>query len=79
VRSKDDSGPAFPRPKFWPTDGEPDLEGHPQGGMSLRDYFAGQALAGNCGYSTSGESVNSRTLAVEAYTIADLMLAERKK
>ncbi len=43
--------------------------------MTLRDYFAGQALAG---LSTSTE-YSCKVTAKLAYTIADEMLAERSK
>lgn len=46
--------------------------------MSLRDWFAGQALAGMCANSAwDGVSWASTTLA--AYDAADAMLAERAK
>lgn len=66
---------AFPLP-------ETDVS-HGQYGMSLRDWFAGQALAGllpeyldrnGFGHATVGQ--NS---AAHAYRIADAMLAERAK
>ena len=63
---KEDGGPAFP----GPFGGEPI-------GMTLRDYFAGQAL--------SGLIVNPDTVSVycplsmRAYEIADAMLTERGK
>jgi len=77
---KEDGGPAFPRPfseepiensegAMYPHDA--------QSGMSLRDWFAGQAL--------SGLIVNPDTVSVycplsmRAYEIADAMLAERGK
>ncbi len=47
----------------------------PQSGMTLRDYFAGQALVGIC---SRGEA-KSRTQAQYAYEIADAMMAERDK
>ena len=43
-------------------------------GMELRDYFAGQALAG---FAVEGGSYES--LAVSAYRMADAMMAEREK
>jgi hypothetical protein len=47
-----------------------------QKGMTLRDYFAGQALAGGLiahhGYPLQTDEVTS-----DAYAIADAMLAER--
>ena len=46
-------------------------------GMSLRDYFAGQALAGllACPNTSGGEQAFS----LNAYKYADAMLAERQK
>jgi len=45
-------------------------------GMSLRDYFAGQALVGICAHrDTWGLSESEITVA--AYNIADLMMQER--
>ena len=58
-----DGGPAFP---FTPTDfGEP--------GMSLRDWFAGMALANEC---TMGQP---NVVAYQAYDFADAMLEHRAK
>ena len=59
------------------------------GGMTLRDYFAGQALIGM----TTGQTTNEKFanwikeqpvtpnewLGITAYTIADAMIAERNK
>ena len=47
-----------------------------QSGMTLRDYFAGQALAGIC--AARGEGTHE-FLAEWAYGIAEAMLAEREK
>ena len=48
-------------------------------GMSLRDWFAGQAMSGllaaNATY--AGSTGNHPALAKDAYTTADAMLAER--
>ena len=73
---KDDGGPAFPIP-------ESD-EFNPCDGMSLRDYFAAQAMAGIL---ASAEEVADRDLgpgasraaviASQAYFIADAMLKQR--
>jgi hypothetical protein len=66
-----DGGPAFPREYMH--------KGH--SGMSLRDWFAGQALAG---YLASGRNFNGigqgggKTVANTAYAFADAMLAARK-
>lgn len=43
-------------------------------GMTLRDYFAGQALAGNINSIT-----NLHEVAKDAYKVADAMLLEREK
>lgn len=47
-------------------------------GMSMRDWFAGQVLAG---YLANAEiaSANPATMARDAYTIADAMIAERRE
>lgn len=42
-------------------------------GMSLRDWFAGQALAG-----LATQSDNSHNIAIDAYSIADAMLKRRE-
>lgn len=52
MSNKPDGGPAFPQDiSMFFSDGEPvncpEMEGHH--GMSLRDYFAGQALSGLAG------------------------------
>jgi hypothetical protein len=73
-----DGGTAFPRPlSSNPNNGETYWE---QDGMSLRDYFAGQAM------STLQFSFNEKfsggdyTIAAEHfYKLADAMLAERAK
>lgn len=46
-----------------------------QTGMTLRDWFAGQALAG----SVSRAMINPAERATQAYRYADAMLAERSK
>ena len=80
--SKNDGGPAYPSGESWIST---DLSGmetkHARGslhnGMSLREHFAGQALAGPCAgmmlVCSDGE------IAARAYAIADAMLAERDK
>lgn len=62
---KNDGGPAFP--VSW-QDGDGQMIATP--GMSLRDYFAGQAI----GYIWAQ---NPRQAATLAYAVADAMLAAR--
>lgn len=58
-------GPAFPSDRFSEL------------GMSLRDYFAGQALAGLLACDETGG--RKERFAKVAYEYADAMLAERQK
>ena len=69
--SKNDGGPAFPTTGFNP-------------GMSLRDWFAGQALAGwLASFSSSMQHPvdlgQGQAVAEKAYMMADAMLAEREE
>ena len=50
-----------------------------QFGMSLRDYFAGQALAGMQIWADYSKGHCNAALVERAYVIADAMLAERQK
>jgi len=59
---------AFPVPNSANTNGEE--------GMTLRDYFAGQALAGIMG---SGDIFPPDSAASRAYCVADSMLKARSK
>ncbi len=59
---------AFPVPN--------DAEVNGERGMSLRDYFAGQALAETAHPATTGDAERA---AKQAYAIADAMLKEREK
>ena len=71
-----DGGPAFPHFK---TNKQGKTELCPQGGMTLRDYFAGQALAGM--FADYFRSLNHEPYVVahDAYVFADAMLAARKE
>lgn len=75
----DDGGPAFPRPS-----GEAvDVEGNhffpeAQSGMSLRDWFAGQAAIGYLAIHADGLPIPSADeVSKYAYRVADAMLAAR--
>ena len=48
-------------------------------GMTLRDYFAGQAISGQATLVRFGCKSDAEIAAVTAYQIADAMLAEREK
>ena len=77
MTDRHDGGPAFPR------NGQNHLD--TQDGTSLRDWFAGQALAGimgpNYDWFTSGTETGSRAheAAHFAYSLADAMLAARSE
>lgn len=47
-------------------------------GMTLRDWFAGQAISGACGPSPEGWYLSTQDHATWAYQIADAMLEARK-
>lgn len=61
-----DGGQAFPVKDHWV-----------QHGMSLRDYFAGQALIGLLSASTDELNWHVQNTVNAAYRFADAMLAER--
>lgn len=69
----DSGGPAFPCPEQRA--GEIGIR-QAWDGMSLRDWFAGQAMVGML---TDGYNEDSTHLATDAYDVADRMLAERAK
>lgn len=72
-----DGGPAFPTDDYVPF---PAGGGHRvrTGGMSLRDWFAGQALAGLIAAGAPRAS-GPGAIAHDAYLFADAMLKEREK
>lgn len=78
MKKINDGGPAFPVPMVRYEDNFFD-DHNP--GMTLRDWFAGQALAGTMAnpklLTTLAESNQDPALC--AYEIADFMLAERAK
>jgi hypothetical protein len=80
VSEKDDGGPVFP----CGVPQKPRYPGHlpqliPSTGMSLRHWFAGQALAGLCGqidmWNASKRDID--LVAAQSFEIADAMLADR--
>lgn len=68
-----EGGSAFPRPASMAADGHCDNR-MAQDGMSLRDYFAGQALCRLANFDASDVSLVAQT----AYQYADAMLEARK-
>lgn len=72
--------PAFPRPISHDDPREARAEAFPeQEGMSLRDWFAGQAIQGLIASNDAEAGDRVEELPAYAYSIADAMLAERKK
>ena len=86
----DDGGSAFPQPlAFDPANGNPvtaDMYFAKVSGMTLRDWFAGQALTGELAANGLGDEgavklrspENASLMAARAYHIADAMIAARK-
>jgi hypothetical protein len=72
VRTKKGGGPAFP------TTHVPPSLGSTCAGMTLRDWFAGQALAGSDWSAWECRSGLNAEIAEKCYAKADAMLAERK-
>lgn len=71
-----DGGPAFPFGQVGELTGQP-INGFFAPGMTLRDWFAGQALAG--ALANSSIDCSTEDCAKIAYGHADAMLAERRK
>jgi len=71
-----DGGPAFPE-NATRTDSNGSTDGIAQDkpGMTLRDYFAGQAISGIVSFENQQQCY---TAVRAAYNIADLMLFERE-
>lgn len=72
----DDGGPAFPQPQGRDEHGFPyssrEIQG--DGGMTLRDWFAGQALAGML---DRAYGIKCEIIAARSYEMADAMIAAR--
>ena len=71
----DDGGPAFPCETYGLHNGKETTI--PTNGMTLRDWFAGQAMLGLV-YNAPVDVTNA-TLSECAYSIADAMLTARKQ
>ena len=72
MTAKNDGGPAFPH-------GDPTHGG--EDGMTLRDYFAGQAISqiiATCANDTTHGMTKADYFAGRAYEIADAMLKARE-
>lgn len=74
-----DGGPAFPH-SSQPLDaqGNPMCSEHSEWGMSLRDWFAGQALVGLL-TRTAELEIGTHYFAAAAYKMADTMIAARNQ
>lgn len=74
MSGQNDGGPAFPVADTFHPDGQIQ---YGTNGMSLRDWFAGQALAGmlSSEYRPDGEGAKANW----AYELADAMLRAREK
>ena len=70
----DDGGPAFPL-EDWD---DAIKSKRRETGMTLRDWFAGQAL-GKCLHEFWGDDESLESAAIAAYQIADAMIAARKE
>ena len=75
MTGKSDGGPVYPTTP----EHEPRCNGSSGKGVSLRDYFAGQALAG--AMSTVGNvlAIAFKDMAKDCYDAADAMITERGK
>ena len=75
TNTKDDGGPAFPSDILI---GHAVKASKPFSGMSLRDWFAGQALAGAIDRWLEVRGSDDKEISGWAYEIADAMLEARK-
>jgi hypothetical protein len=80
----DNGGPAFPRTGFLSTMETPQgliaqYENKPEAGMTLRDWFAGQAIGFIAMQPVGAKNLTYASTARDAYAYADAMLAARKE
>lgn len=72
MEEQGNGGPAFPV--------QDDAKLHPSYGMTLRDWFAGQAISQAVGLCRNRDgSWDEVAIAITCYSIADTMLAERDR
>jgi len=79
---KDDGGPAFPQHMTFNCNGDPVTPGmyfEEGSGMTLRDWFAGQALAASDWSNWDTGKMYESRIVERCYQLADAMLAERRK
>ena len=80
MNEKNNGGPAFPIIHDVPAPSGAARAISVEYGMTLRDYFAAQALSTAVGYSDQDLSTwTPQDFARHAYALADAMLAERAK
>lgn len=74
MNAKDNGGPAFPAPDL----GEQDFfQKGAYPGMTLRDYFAAQAMNGSMASCAPDQDITPRLMAKWSYEMADAMLKAR--
>lgn len=74
-----DGGPAFPIPARTEDDGVMQISHQGAPGMSLRDWFAGMALAGHVGDGIPGSHHQPLFTASEVWNFAEAVMAERER
>mgnify|MGYP006935522009 CR=1 FL=1 len=76
MKTKPENPPAFPRPELVLSEGKRKfMTSFNQPGMTLRDYFAGQALVGLLSHPNLKDDIK---FAATSYKIADAMLKARE-
>lgn len=78
IEVKDTGGPAFPQKEGRYDDGSYHIIGE-HGGMTLRDYFAAQAINALVDSWIKNGGIAPEDIASDAFCIADAMLEARKK
>ena len=75
MMDNNDGGPAFPHPALANEAFQPSYD---MGGMTLRDWFAGQALSSIYMRFVPDAEPEADDVATQAYIIADAMIEARK-